>query len=1024
MPTATRTFRVFVSSTFEDLKAERDVLQHDVFPRLRKLCEANNARFQAIDLRWGVRDEAALDQQTMEICLREIERCQQTGIKPNFIVLLGERYGWRPLPARIEAEEFKKVRGRAADADQRLIDDWYERDDNAVPQEFLLKPRTGEFADRERWAEVEQKLHRILRQAARQAGLAPESLVKYEASATHQEILKGLGQSEEDRKHVVAFFREPAEGATVDPELEALKDDLRHKLPEGDVRLFRMGEIEKLCGEVEESLKKVILDETGRFTSRDALDLEIEAHDRFAADRCRIFVGRGDALTAIADYLGGPERRPLVLHGESGSGKSAVMAKASELYMGPGQVIRRFIGASPESASGHALLTSLCRQIAPGDTPVDYYQLERAFQERLATATAEHPLVLFIDALDQLSASDPARAAIWLPAELPPFVKVVVSTTDDWERLPAGMQIPLERMTATEGGQVLDVLLRAARRTLQPGQREKMLTHFGRCGLPLYLKLAAEESRLWKSFSPPDACRLGEGIAGVIDTLFDRLASNANHGPVLVERSLGYLAAARYGLTEGEMLDVLTADDTVWNDFDRRKHHEVSERRLPVVVWSRLSLDLEPYLTERAAPGGTVIAFYHRQLAERVAERFLAGDEARARHGDLANYFASLNLGLRQIGELPWQLAEAAEWRRLCDLLAKPDFFVSAWDLDEYDLKTHWRRVETSSPFRMEEAYWPALDAPDDADGDLVMVTRLAGLFRDSGHFDIAKRCCRKVLSALRGVSTESAGGILPGIYLELAYLEFATNNREAGERWLERGQSLPGQVKDPHMTLKVLFEAGLQAKKQGRWSQAMQLYDQGIGLARRLNDHKMLARLYNNLGNVEKNLGELERASQHFQSGLEVARAAADPETESRCLHGLGDTAQMLGDLQAAQRWYGAALEIKDKLGDLDGMAKCILGLGNIAFRQGDLEGAEVNYNHALQLAPDSKELCLTVYEAKVRALLSIQPGEDIVSVEVEELLWRCYGLRRDLGLEIPEDLRMMFGRGTVEEGGANEGS
>jgi len=44
-----------------------------------------------------MRDEAALalDQQTMEICLREIERCQKTGIKPNFIVLLGKRYGWR-----------------------------------------------------------------------------------------------------------------------------------------------------------------------------------------------------------------------------------------------------------------------------------------------------------------------------------------------------------------------------------------------------------------------------------------------------------------------------------------------------------------------------------------------------------------------------------------------------------------------------------------------------------------------------------------------------------------------------------------------------------------------------------------------------------------------------------------------------------------------------------------------------------------------------------------------------------------
>jgi hypothetical protein len=133
MPTATRTFRVFVSSTFEDLKAERDALQREVFPRLRKLCEENGARFQAIDLRWGVRDEATLDQQTMVICLREIERCQRTGIKPNFIVLLGERYGWRPLPARIQAIEFAAVRARIADpAAQQLAAEWYERDDNAV----------------------------------------------------------------------------------------------------------------------------------------------------------------------------------------------------------------------------------------------------------------------------------------------------------------------------------------------------------------------------------------------------------------------------------------------------------------------------------------------------------------------------------------------------------------------------------------------------------------------------------------------------------------------------------------------------------------------------------------------------------------------------------------------------------------------------------------------------------------------------------------------------------------------------
>jgi hypothetical protein len=66
----TKTFRIFVSSTFDDLKVERNALQEKVFPELQKLCEANECRFQAVDLRWGVSEEAALDQQTMNICLK------------------------------------------------------------------------------------------------------------------------------------------------------------------------------------------------------------------------------------------------------------------------------------------------------------------------------------------------------------------------------------------------------------------------------------------------------------------------------------------------------------------------------------------------------------------------------------------------------------------------------------------------------------------------------------------------------------------------------------------------------------------------------------------------------------------------------------------------------------------------------------------------------------------------------------------------------------------------------------------
>jgi hypothetical protein len=55
MPLSAQTFRVFVSSTFSDLKAERNALQAEVFPGLREFSAARGARFQAIDLPWGIR---------------------------------------------------------------------------------------------------------------------------------------------------------------------------------------------------------------------------------------------------------------------------------------------------------------------------------------------------------------------------------------------------------------------------------------------------------------------------------------------------------------------------------------------------------------------------------------------------------------------------------------------------------------------------------------------------------------------------------------------------------------------------------------------------------------------------------------------------------------------------------------------------------------------------------------------------------------------------------------------------------
>ena len=80
-----RVIRVFISSTFRDMQAERDHLVTVIFPQLRRLCEARGVTWGEVDLRWGVTDEEAAEGKVLPICLEEIRRC-----RPYFIGLLGE----------------------------------------------------------------------------------------------------------------------------------------------------------------------------------------------------------------------------------------------------------------------------------------------------------------------------------------------------------------------------------------------------------------------------------------------------------------------------------------------------------------------------------------------------------------------------------------------------------------------------------------------------------------------------------------------------------------------------------------------------------------------------------------------------------------------------------------------------------------------------------------------------------------------------------------------------------------------
>jgi NACHT domain- and WD repeat-containing protein len=720
-----RTFRIFVSSTFTDLQEERNALQREVFPALKKLCTKHDSQFQAIDLRWGVGEEASLDQRTMKICLEELNRCQTTSPRPNFILLLGDRYGWRPLPEEIPADEFEEIEKHVKDdEDGKLLSSWYKKDENAIPSVYILQPRTDEFAAFKVWEPVEKRLRSIFLNAVSKMNLNPDALTKYITSATEQEIVNGALKVEDAKEHVFCFFREienlPRDKSAKDyidlkdddkPDTEAkdLLDKLKKRLEEnlpGNVYKYKArwtgsgittDHIEKLCRDVYKSLEKIILSEIEQIETKSSLEKEEEAHQRFGEERAKVFIGRDSILKTINNYIKEKTSYPLAVYGEGGSGKSALAAFAlgeARKNHPHAEIVFRFIGATPNSSDGRMLLEDLCRQISKiygGEEtlPTSYEDLVDEFPKRLALATSDKPLVLFLDSLDQLSEAYNARSLNWLPGEFPEHVRLIVTTRPGEylvalrNKIPKDSVIELGPMSLDEGKKLLDRWLKDAGRDLQKFQKKEVLDKFSDCGLPLYLKLAFEEARLWKSYTKE--IELNKGKEGIIkDNLFKRL--KADHGRLLVSRSLGYIAATRgmNGLAEDELLDILSLDTEFFKDFEERAKHKPPEPKLPVVVWSRFYFDLEPYLGGRSHEGTSLLTFFHRELGEVATSQYLAEDEVKFQQV-LADYFLrradpeidpktkerkkTWQGTPRALSELPYHFTLARRWDELFEIL-------------------------------------------------------------------------------------------------------------------------------------------------------------------------------------------------------------------------------------------------------------------------------------------------------------------------------------------------------------------
>ena len=146
-------------------------------------------------------DQVLQDQRTTELCLGEVARCTARSAGPAFLLLSGERYGWRALPSRVPKDEMGQLLAHIIAPADSCVKAWYRVDDNSALSEYVLRPIKEVEKDpntpeglRSFWGDKENKIDgaqdlllAAFRAAVKGADLPSHRRDEYNISVTHKE---------------------------------------------------------------------------------------------------------------------------------------------------------------------------------------------------------------------------------------------------------------------------------------------------------------------------------------------------------------------------------------------------------------------------------------------------------------------------------------------------------------------------------------------------------------------------------------------------------------------------------------------------------------------------------------------------------------------------------------------------------------------------------------------------------------------------------------------------------------------
>lgn len=183
-----------------------------------------------------------------------------------------------------------------------------------------------------------------------------------------------------------------------------------------------------------------------------------------------------------------------------------------------------------------------------------------------------------------------------------------------------------------------------------------------------------------------------------------------------------------------------------------------------------------------------------------------------------------------------------------------------------------------------------------------------------------------------------------------------------------------------------TLHNLAVLAHAQGELEEARRLCDESLEIRKNLGDQSGIADTLHNLAVLAQARGELAEARRLYDESLEIHKKISDQSGIAFALYELGRLAQNQGELAEARRLYDESLEIRKNLGDQSGIANTLHALANLAFSQGELTEARLLYDDSLAITEklgDKSNRALIFYNL---GLLTEKEGNKTEAVR----LWR----------------------------------